>query len=94
MTQTKQNVLAPATNQEASTTQGNKPQLLGYQVQWVLIFRSYAVDEDNVPLEFERVTYTIKPSQREIDQLRKSMNSLGFILCAQYEKKRYFEDEF
>jgi hypothetical protein len=64
--------------------------------QWILSFQSYALDRDEpvaVPLETHQVVYWVKPSESQINQLRKSAHSRGYRLVALTENPLNSQNE-
>lgn len=64
---------------------------------WNLIWQTYACEEQYgraVPLDTKETYFSLKPSQSQIDQLRKRAHALGYKLVAIKECCPFPNDEF
>jgi hypothetical protein len=85
----------PETTKSKSTSKSHNP-TKQFTKHWKFVWQSYACIEQHgraVPMEEKETLFSLKPSQSQIDQLRKHAHAKGFKLVA-IKPCCVVEDEF
>ena len=84
-----------ATNQKS--TNKTRQSTSNFTKHWKFIWQSYASEEQDgraVPMETKETFFSLKPSQSQIDQLRKMGHSVGYRLVSIQSVEPSTADEF
>ncbi|NBD19040.1 MAG: hypothetical protein GVY04_23795 [Cyanobacteria bacterium] len=87
----KQKTAPEATNQEAVTADINSND---YSIVYKLVFETFGLDEDGVPLDVVERFSTHQPTPKEINCFRKHAHERGYKLVSVEPQKQYHHDEF
>jgi len=82
---------APTKAQGESTVKSNSND---YSIVYKLVFETFGLDEDGVPLDVVERFSTHQPTLKEINCFKRQAQERGYKLVAIDEQKRYHHDEF
>jgi len=71
-----------------------EPNSNDYSIVYKLVFETFGLDEDGVPLDVVEYDYPYHPTLKEINSLKRTAQERGYKLVAIDEQKRYHHDEF